>query len=286
MTYCGETETQRFLQAIDSLVPHDGGDCPELTFKGMIDAIDEGPYLDSPMYVFTDAGPKDATKENILHLQEIAQAQGVVINFFMMRTSGCASSANISSFHDIAQATTGQVFELKDQVELEKLEGLTAASLGGTAVVANVVHKQAKRKKRSTSSTSKFYSIPVDDSIDTLVVSMTADQPSAGGSMWSVSLTPPSGTIVGVTTNTLDQGTVYQISKPNVGIWNLGINADSNVNYDFFVKGSSADNIDFEFYFVRTTARRGVSRTIPITAPLLGKISWNMNLSEVFRWGM
>ena len=300
MTYCKETERNRFVKAIDSLSPHSGGDCPELTFKGMNDAIDEGPHPDSPLYVFTDAGPKDATEDNILYLKEIAQAQGVVINFFVVQNSVCARTAYISSFKEIAQATMGQVFELKDHNELEQLQGLTATSLGGTAVVVNAIHNQSARKKRCLSEAptwsysipvddsidtlviadrplsetpKRSYSIPVDDSIDTLVISVTADQPTTGGSMWSVSLTSPTGNITGVTTNNLDQGTVYQISKPNVGVWNLGITADSSVNYDLFVKGSSADNIDFEFYFVRTTVRRGVSTTVPITSPLLGKVS-------------
>ena len=362
MTYCEKTERNRFVKAIDSLSPHSGGDCPELTFKGMIDAIDEGPYPNSALYVFTDAGPKDATEDNILHLKQIAEEQGVVINFFVVQNSGCARTADISSFREIAQATMGQVFELKDHNELEQLQGLTATSLGGTAVVVNAIHNQSARKKRSLSEapvheydhpidtlviadrpltetpkrfysipvddstetpkwlysipvddsidtrviadhplsktpkrsysipvddsidtlviadqplskTPNSYSIPVDDSIDTLLISVTADQPTTGGSMWSVSLTSPTGNIAGVTTNNLDQGTVYQIPNPNVGVWNLGITADSSVNYDLFVKGSSADNIDFEYYFVRTTVRRGVSTTFPITSPLLGKVS-------------
>ena len=275
LTYCEETERDKFVKAIGSLMPISGGDCPELTYRGMIDAIDGGPQPDSPLYVFTDAGPKDATEENMLYLTEIAKAQGVVVNFFVVKNNRCTKTTNISPFQQIAQATMGQVFELKDHNELEQLGGLTATSLGGTAVVANAIHNKSARKKRSSSKTSNNYSISVDDSIDTLVISVTTDQPTAGGNMWSVSLTSPTGTIAGVSTNThnLDQGTVYQISKPNVGIWNLGIKTDSNVNYDFSVKGSSADNIDFEYYFVRTTVRRGVATTIPIPSPLLGKIS-------------
>ena len=271
VTYCSETETDRFVKAIASLSPRAGGDCPELTFKGMSDAIDEGTQPDSPLYVFTDAGPKDATDENILYLKEIAQDQGVVVNFFVVKNTGCFTNADLSSFHEIAEATMGQVFELKDHKELEQLEGLTASSLGGTAVVANAAH--TLRKKRSLSKTSDSYSISVDDSIDTLVVSVTADHSTAGGNAWSASLISPTGTITGASSNSLDQGTVYQISKPNVGIWSLGITADSNVNYDFMVKASSTDNIDFEYYFVRTTVKKGVSTTVPIAAPLQGKIS-------------
>ena len=274
MTYCTDTERDKFVTAISSLHPHDGGDCPELTFQGMKDAIDESPQLDSPLYVFTDAGPKDATEENMIYVRESAKAQGIVVNFFVVQSSGCAKSADITSFEEIAQETMGQVFELKDDKELEQLGGLTATSLGGTAVIANAHHTAQNfgRKKRSSSQNSNF-SIPVDDSIDTLVISVTTDQPSAGGNAWSVSLTSPTGTIAGVAHNNLDQGTVYQISRPNVGVWNLGVTAVSSVNYNFFVKGSSANNIDFEYYFVKTTVRRGVSTTIPINPPLLGKVS-------------
>ena len=273
MTYCSETETDRFVKAIASLSPRAGDDCPELTFKGMSDAIHEGPYPDSPLYVFTDDGPKDATHENIVYLKEIAQDQGVVVNFFVVKNPRCSTNADLSSFQEIAEATMGQVFKLEDHKELKQLEGLTASSLGGTAVVANAVHFQTFRRKRSLSKTSDSYSISVDDSIDTLVVSVTADHSTAGGNTWSASLISPTGTITGASSNSLDQGTVYQISKPNVGIWSLGITADSNVNYDFMVKASSTNNIDFEYYFVRTTVKRGVSTTVPIAAPLQGKIS-------------
>ena len=338
MTYCNETETDKFVKAIASLSPYAGGDCRELTFKGMSDAIHEGPYPDSPLYVFTDAGPKDATDENILYLKVIANCQGIVVNFFVAKNTGCSKNANLSSFHEIAEATMGQVFELKDHKELEQLEGLTASSLGGTAVVANAVHVQTSRKKRSLSKipgpisittiddsgrslfktpdsypislddserslsktsdsypisgddserslskTSASYSISVDDSIDTLVVSVTADHSTAGGITWSASLISPTGTITGASANSLDQGTVYQISKPNVGIWSLGITADSNVNYDFMVKASSTDNIDFEYYFVRTTVKRGESTTVPIAAPLQGKISSCQRFFGIFK---
>ena len=271
VTYCSETEKERFVNAIAGLHHHSGGDCPELTYKGIRNAMEENPQSDSPLYVFTDAGPKDATEENLLYVQKVSQALGFVINFFVVQNTGCARSADISSFQETAQATMGQVFELKNHQELEQLEGMTATSLGGTAIVANGIQNQSARKKRSTSQTQNSnFPIPIDDSIDTVVISVTADQPSAGGNTWSVSLTSPTGTIAGVTTNNLDQGTVYQISRPNVGVWNLGVTAVSNVNYNFFVKGSSANNIDFEYYFVRTKVRRGVSTTVPIASPVLG----------------
>ena len=35
----------------------------------------------SPLYVFTDAGPKDAKKADIEEIKELAQKHGVAINF-------------------------------------------------------------------------------------------------------------------------------------------------------------------------------------------------------------
>jgi hypothetical protein len=256
------------VEAIASLSVSSGGDCPELTFKGMIDAVDQGPHSYSPLYVFTDAGPKDATDENIMYLKETARIQKHVINFFVGK--GCK---NFSSFYELAHATSGQVYNLHDHTELEKLKKLTEMSLGGTAVVGSGIHTELSRKKRSFWKSSNLYAFPVDDSIDTLVITITADQPTNGGNTWGVSLTSPTETIPRVPTTNLHQGTVYQIPKPHAGIWNLRIKTDSTVNYDFFVKGSSANNIDFQYYFVKTTVKRGVSTIIPIASPLLGKVS-------------
>lgn len=242
-----------------------------MTFTGMINAIDEGPQPDSPLYVFTDAGPKDANDDKINYLSEIAQAEGHVVNFFFVKGSGCSRKADITSFHKIAEETTGQVFELQNAAELNALTGLTATSLGGTAVVRSVSYQATSRKKRSSTKQSNTYTITVDDSVDTMVIAVTADQIYGSANSWSVSLTSPTGSLAGVTTSKLNQGRIYQISNPNVGIWNLGMQSRPDVNYDISVKGVSTDNIDFEVYFVRTTSRRGVRTTFPISSPILGK---------------
>ena len=70
--------------AINNLTHHGGGDCPELTFTGMLEALYQDPNWGSPMYVFTDAGPKDATDEMIEEVKHLASPEeyGVTINFF------------------------------------------------------------------------------------------------------------------------------------------------------------------------------------------------------------
>ncbi len=271
----GTKERDGFVKAIESLKPHRGGDCSELTFKGMIDAIDKGPRKGSPIYVFTDASPKDATEENVAYVLANAHHQELVINFFAFMSTGsaCSSVLQFSPFKEIAHTTLGQVFILTDVDELKYLHNLTATSLAGNAVVASAIRSKRSRKKRSPSKSSTSYSIPVDDSIEILVISVTTDSPSVNGKAWNVSLNSPGDTITSIAPSYLAMGAVYHISKPSVGIWSLRVETDTNVGYDFFVKGSATDNIDFEFYFVRTTVYRGITRTIPIISPLQGKNS-------------
>ena len=78
-----ETEAAAFVDAINDLRAHGGGDCPEYTFKGILEALYQDPEQQSPMYVFTDADPKDATEENVEQVKALARnyALGVTINF-------------------------------------------------------------------------------------------------------------------------------------------------------------------------------------------------------------
>ena len=80
-----ETEAAAFVDAINDLRADGGGDCPEYAFTGMLKALYEDPEWGSPMYVFTDADPKDATEENIEEVKALARADvyGVTINFLV-----------------------------------------------------------------------------------------------------------------------------------------------------------------------------------------------------------
>ena len=59
----GEESGKEFIAKIKALRAHGGGDCPEMAFKGIIEALNAGPVDYSPLYVFTL--PKDATLDNI-----------------------------------------------------------------------------------------------------------------------------------------------------------------------------------------------------------------------------
>jgi len=82
VTYKNSSAGALFVQEISKLNANGGGDCPELTMAGILNALYEGPDWGSPLYVFTDASAKDGTKENIKEVKMMAELQGNTINFF------------------------------------------------------------------------------------------------------------------------------------------------------------------------------------------------------------
>ena len=100
------------MSDIEGLTAVGGGDCPELAFKGMLNAFDEGPKYGSPMFVFTDASAKDGTPSNIADLQGAALFGDVTITFFT-NLLGCWSRAEgtwsgIEDYRNIARDTNGK----------------------------------------------------------------------------------------------------------------------------------------------------------------------------------
>ena len=79
-------QTMEFVEAINALNADGGGDCPEYTFQGILNALGQEPLFGSPMYVFTDAGPKDATADNIGEVKILAEADEITINFLSTGT--------------------------------------------------------------------------------------------------------------------------------------------------------------------------------------------------------
>ena len=76
-----ETEAGEFEREIRGLRAHGGGDCPEYAFHGIREALSRLSIPRSPMYVFTDAGPKDATDLDIEEVKLMVQDYDVVVNF-------------------------------------------------------------------------------------------------------------------------------------------------------------------------------------------------------------
>lgn len=107
------------MSDIDRLRARGGGDCPELAFAGMLNAINEGPKYGSPMFVFTDASPKDATSSNMASLKAAAESNDATITFFT-NLKGCTSGSKrgIEDYKEIASYTGGKRI---DQTETDML---------------------------------------------------------------------------------------------------------------------------------------------------------------------
>lgn len=102
VTYRSYAKKYQFLTDIQKLRARGGGDCPELTFKGILDAMAEGPNYGSPLYVFTDASAKDHTEENLEEVLLFAEENGITINFF---TTGLCRRSSYEPFEKMAKET-------------------------------------------------------------------------------------------------------------------------------------------------------------------------------------
>ena len=71
------------MQLIGNLKARGGGDCDELTINGIMSIFEASIQYQSPIYVFTDAGAKDATDENKEALKEMIDAYAAPVNFFL-----------------------------------------------------------------------------------------------------------------------------------------------------------------------------------------------------------
>ena len=134
VVYRAEDEGKEFLQSIDAIQPKGGGDCAEMTFAGILEALNAGPQYGSPLFVITDASAKDDTLTNVKTAKVIAQSTGVTINFFT-KPKGC-DSKGIDAFRELAAFTSGQVFPLKSDKELKNLTDFVKDSLDSTQIIS------------------------------------------------------------------------------------------------------------------------------------------------------
>ena len=254
------SEKTQFVKAIGRLRPRGGGDCPELTFKGILKALEADPEYGSPLYVFTDASAKDHTTENMEEVLSMADVYGTTINFF---TTGLCYRSSYEPFETLAKETCGQMFQFRNSGELRRATGLTARSLAGSTCLATggVVYSSGK-KKRSVRGSS--YSIPIDDSTEKIIVSVTTERMGP-----RITLKDPRGSIIRSGKISLSRGAIYELNNPLPGTWRLTVSSAGKHSYQ--IRGSSKTNVDFEHFFVMIPNSEIRRKPIPISHPLLGK---------------
>ena len=115
------------MEDISRLQATGGGDCPEPIYRGMHDAmtIPKDPPFGSPLFVFTDAPPKNEPgKVDLDGVKLIANAVGIPVNFFIVKEY-CDSHTiqSYEPYHDIADRTGGHVFNLPSTALIKKMKG-------------------------------------------------------------------------------------------------------------------------------------------------------------------
>ncbi len=256
-------EGSQFKNAIEALDAGGGGDCPELTFKGILDAMNEGPNLGSPLYVFTDATAKDATEQNMEKVLRLAELYEITINF-LTTTESCMRSS-YEKFEKVAKETCGLMLSLPSSDELRKFASQTSAILkGSTCQGSGGANSVMGRKRRYAGESSYTYDILVDDTTETIIITVSTERMGP-----SIDLRDSTGASVTSGKITLSKGAIYEINNPRPGTWKLIVSGAGKHTY--LIKGSSQTNVDFEYFFVMIPTRGRNRQPIPILHPLLGK---------------
>ena len=256
-TYFADGQLDQLITHIDGITATGGWDCPEFTFDGMINALYEDPRWGSPLYVFTDAPPKDANKINKEILNVLAEDHGVTVNFFVGKTY-CGSKSEQQPFKDIVEKYGGQYLELASN-ELSKVSRFTGSSLDGTATVGSGKSGTARRKRRATTN----IGIPIDDTVTQLVVTVTTERSPHG-----VQLYTPTSHVQTAGRTILSRVIFFSVNNPIKGFWKLVV-PSSVGKYEYSAKVISPENIDFEHFFSKT--ERG--KWVHLRNPLAGKLN-------------
>lgn len=248
-----------FIKAIAALSAHGGGDCPELTFRGIIDALNEGVQDDSPLYVFTDATAKDATPENIELARVMAMSKRSSVYFF---ATGLCGKSKYEPFEYLATETCGQIFELpKHSSDLSKMSKISKGLLGGSSCASRSGVDPFGKKKRSASSS--VYKLLIDDSMEKVIVSVTTQNSGP-----KIDLVDPLGVSFSSGKTSLTKGAIFEVDRPKPGIWKLVVSSGAG-KHSYLIKASGKTNVDFDFVFA--IPRKWMS-PLPISHPLIGEL--------------
>ncbi|EDO42254.1 predicted protein [Nematostella vectensis] len=270
-------DRSQFLRALDNLRATGGGDCKEMTFHGIYNAINETkPPIESPMFVFTDAGPKDESTPDVNKDDAIGKALDyfVPVSFFYSTSPGsCRKPSEFDSFNEIVDATEGMSMQFgTSAAKLQQMGEIVISALDGTSTVkSGRVTVSGGPKRRGPPGIHSLHRLtmnrrnmfPIDESISKFIVVITVERNEE-----LVELRDPNNGIVAQTYQ-LENGAIWVVHRPRSGMWSLMV-PFSVGSHSFKVTASSELNIDFDYYFIRRLP--GNSRVeIPISEPLIGE---------------
>ena len=226
-----------------------------MAFTGILEALKKRPVTNSPLYVFTDAPPKDVSL--LQDAKIITSLRGVHVYFFL--TNACGDEADYLPFEELARDSCGQIFKLpKSRSDIAKMKRYIKTLLEGAACISALQILSIGKKKRSVAA--KEYKLMVDDTMDKIIVSI-----STANSSPKITLRNPLGSSVGRTT--MSKVTIFEVANPRPGPWTLTVPIGAG-KHTYLFKGTSKTNIDFDFIFV---IPRVGGTPIPISHPLTGE---------------
>ncbi|XP_062516237.1 von Willebrand factor A domain-containing protein 7-like [Corticium candelabrum] len=242
-------ESDEFLRHLDNLRANGGGDCPELAMSGLQLALINC-LPGSPIYVFTDAGPKDSDlKATIFSLIDTRKSQ---VNFFYTGSSPpCGDAPDL--FSAIASRSGGQFLSITKGAVAE-VTTITQSSTDESQVVLLTA---------SSNETSKTYNILVDCTVTGLVISLSGANPQA-------EVTGPNGVVTGERVS-LPNVLVITVTSPAAGNWMVKTSFSSG---DHSVNVKASSTIDFSHEFVTIDGRPGHCGAFPLSGlPIAGTLS-------------
>jgi hypothetical protein len=243
------TEPDVFKSAISELGAFGGGDCPELSMNGMLQALsasDKG----GDLFVFTDAGSKDGGLAGAV----ASLAASREIKIFPMTFGSCSPLDPV--YIRIAEESGGQVFELLFS-EAGRITQLADFLVRSNAV--NVASIDA------TLSGSRSIEVPVDTTLTRVTFSLSG--------VPGLTLLRPDGSTVlatdaGVSFVPLSTAAIYSITDPMPGFWTAQLSGAGPVS--LLVSGESALDLS-SFRFVEERGRPGHEGFFPLPGlPLAG----------------
>ncbi|MFI5180605.1 MAG: PKD domain-containing protein [Thermoanaerobaculia bacterium] len=258
-------DAEAFKSAIAGLTASGGGDCPEPSMQGMLQAL--GASTDNgTLFLYTDADPKDADLEGDVDSLAVTKKIHINATIYGNCDSGAfikAGEGNVARYFSnatttrqpspvylrVATATGGQVFPLA-QSEASNITSLAKFMLRSNLVTLLRVD--------DTLSTAKTYTFPVDSTVSEITVSISG---STAGVLKRPNGSTVKGSDAGVTLTSLSTGALYDLTGPAPGDWSVTINA--GVTFSLAVTGVSPLNLT-DFQFVRQAGRPGHQGSFPL----------------------
>lgn len=199
-----------------------GGDCPELPFSGLLDALKKA-RRKSTLYVFTDASSKDASASGAV--QSMANAKEVKVHFI---ASGSCSPID-PAYYATAAATGGSVIVTShNQYETEAIYPLLQAGLGDGVTLVNATVTPGSSLERIP--------VSIDESVSrvTFSVSTLARK--------SIKLIAPDGREASESMGAVGRiagGAIYAIDNPMPGTWQVEVDTSGYTPQPIIVDVSS-----------------------------------------------